>query len=71
MEPDLETEIKKQQRLLKRRLYYDRNADRIRSQQLEYYYKKKGDAQNQTRGRKTKPRDVVITVGGDGRVKVS
>ena len=71
MDEAIQTEIKKQQQLVKRRLYYDRNAERIRARQLEYYYKKKGDNENKTRGRKAKPRDVVITVAADGCVKVN
>lgn len=71
MNSEVEAQIKKQQQLLKRRLYYDQNAERIRAQQLANYYKKKGDKENKTRGRKAKPRDIVITVAADGCVKVN
>jgi hypothetical protein len=72
---DVEAEIKKQQHLLKRRLYYDKHAESIRAQQLKNYYKRKAKAQvedkPERRGRKPKPRDVVITVGADGCVRVN
>lgn len=76
MDPSIEAEIEKQKQLLQRRLYYDRNAERIRKQQLELYYKRKAAAANDSaqperRGRKAKPREVVITLAQDGSVRVS
>lgn len=73
----VDAEIKKQQLLLKRRAYYDKNAERIRARQLGYYYKRKaeaktaGDAQTERRGRKAKPREIVITVTPDDGVRVA
>jgi CRISPR/Cas system CSM-associated protein Csm4 (group 5 of RAMP superfamily) len=76
MNDELENEIKKQQRNLRSRLYYDKNAERIRKQTLEYYYKRKLESgtQDKKRGRKPKPREVTlenIRVTLDGCIKVS
>lgn len=72
MDPAVQAEIKKQQETLKHRLYYDRNAEKIRARQLEYYYKRKAanGVESEKRGRKPKSREIVITLNGDGSLRV-